>query len=238
MEPRSFQLQFKSTDPAWQEVVDQLSAADAKAPNGMVILVEIGPTALEDPRATKASLDKLAPNHAAMLDTWSQHAAILNSAGFTKLGVKHQEPDPLGGRLVRSADGRLTGVVYEYARFRLDRRRSDMATDAEALRQTQDFFSQAVRFGITSVQNMSMSTGPERCELLYEKAPTPIRMRVIRMPETTPQGRDMVEGCSLPRNPTALITVRGTKGVLDGTLSRVQRPCENRTVTIAVIQAA
>jgi hypothetical protein len=30
-----------------------------------------------------------------------------------------------------------------------------------ALRQTQDFFSQAVRFGITSVQNMSMSPGPE-----------------------------------------------------------------------------
>jgi predicted amidohydrolase YtcJ len=70
-------------------------------------------------------------------------------------------------------------------------------TPKMALRQTQDFFSQAVRFGITSVQN--------------------IRMRVIRMPETTPQGRDMVEGRPLPGNPTALITVRGTKWVLDGT---------------------
>jgi predicted amidohydrolase YtcJ len=217
VEPRSFQLQFKSMDPAWQEVVDQLSSADAKAPNGMLILGEIGPTALDDPRATKASLDKLAPHHGVMLDTWSQHAAILNSAGFTKLGVKDNQQDPLGGRLVRSVDGKLTGVVYEYAKFRLDRRRSDMATDEEALRQTQDFFGQAVRFGITSVQNMSMSPGSERCELLYEKALAPIRMRVIRMPETTPQGRDMVEGRSLPRNPTALITVSGTKWVLDGT---------------------
>jgi hypothetical protein len=110
-------------------------------------------------------------------------------------------------------------------------------TPKMALRQTQDFFSQAVRFGITSVQNMSMSPGPERCELLYEKAPTPMRMRVIRMPETTPQGRDLVEGRTLPGNPTALITVRGTKWYSTVPLSRVQRPCENRTVTIAVIQA-
>jgi predicted amidohydrolase YtcJ len=105
----------------------------------MLVRGEIGPTALDDPRATKASLDKLAPDHPVMLDTWSQHAAILNTAGLTKLGVSDNEPDPLGGRFVRSADGKLNGVVYEYAKFRLNRSRSDMATDQEALRQTQDF---------------------------------------------------------------------------------------------------
>jgi predicted amidohydrolase YtcJ len=117
---------------------------------------------------------------------------------------------------MRSADGKLTGVVYEYAKFRLNRRRSDMATDEEALRQTQDFFSQAVRLGITSVQNMSIPPGSERCELLFEKAPAPIRMRVIRMAETTPDGRDTTEGRSLMHNPARLITVSGTKWVLDG----------------------
>jgi predicted amidohydrolase YtcJ len=216
VEPSSFQLQFKSMDPTWQEVADQLSAAEAQAPKGMLLRGEIGPTALDDPRATGASLDKLAPNHAVMLDTWAQHAAILNTLGFARLGVKGNEPNPLGGLFVRSADGKLTGLVYEYAKFRLNRRRSDMATDQEALRQTRDFFSQSVRLGITSVQSMSMPTGAERCELLYEKAPAPIRMRVIRMAETTPDGRDTVEGRSLPRNPTPLITVSGTKWVLDG----------------------
>jgi predicted amidohydrolase YtcJ len=216
VEPSSFQLQFKSMDPSWQEVADQLSAAEAKAAKGMLVRGEIGPTAFDDPRATKASLDKLAQNHPVMLDTWSQHAAILNTAGLTKLGVTDNEPDPLGGRFMRSADGKLTGVVYEYAKFRLNRRRSDMATDEEALRETQDFFSQAVRLGITSVQNMSIPPGSERCELLFEKAPAPIRMRVIRMPQTTPNSLDTSEGRSLPRHPTPLLTVGGTKWVLDG----------------------
>jgi predicted amidohydrolase YtcJ len=216
VEPRSFQLQFKGMDPTWQEVADQLVVAEVKAPKGMLIRGEIGPTALDDPRATRDSLDKLAPNHAVMLDTWAQHAAILNSAGFATLGVKENEPDPLGGRFVRSGDGRLTGLVYEYSKFRLNRRRSDMATDEEALQQARNSFIQAVRLGITSVQSMSMPTGSDRCELLYEKAPTPIRMRVIRMAGTSPDGRDTVEGRSLPRNPTLLIAVSGTKWVLDG----------------------
>ena len=216
VEPRSFQLQFKSMDPTWHEVADQLSGAEVKAPKGMLIRGEIGPTALDDPRATRDSLDKLTPNHALMLDTWAQHAAILNSAAFARLGVKENELDPLGGHFVRSGDGRLTGLVYEYAKFRLNRRRSDMATDEEALQQARDSFIQAVRLGITSVQSMSMPTGSERCELLYEKAPTPIRMRVIRMAGTSPDGRDTAEGRSLPRNPTPLITVSGTKWVLDG----------------------
>jgi predicted amidohydrolase YtcJ len=48
------------------------------------------------------------------------------------------------------------------------------------------------------------------------KAPTPIRMRVIRMAGTTVNGRDKTEGRSLPVHPAPLITVSGTKWLLDG----------------------
>ena len=41
-------------------------------------------------------------------------------------------------------------------------------------------------------------------------------MRVIRMAGTSSTGRDTQEGRSLPHNPTPLITVSGTKWVLDG----------------------
>jgi len=216
VEPSGFRLRFKGMDPTWPEVAEEVASAEAKAPKGMLVLGEIGPTALDAPQATRASLDKLAPNHPVVLHTWAQHAAILNSAAFAKLGVKEDEPDPLGGRFVRSADGKLTGLVYEYAKFRLDRRLSDLATDAEALRQAREFLSQAVRLGITSVQDMSMNGGTERCALLLEKAPTPIRIRVIRMAGSTSKGRDTQEGRSLPRNPVPLLTVSGTKWVLDG----------------------
>ncbi len=216
VEPSGFRLRLKGMDPTWPEVAEEVASAEAKAPKGMLVLGEIGPTALDAPQATRASLDKLAPNHPVVLHTWAQHAAILNSAAFAKLGVKEDEPDPLGGRFVRSADGKLTGLVYEYAKFRLDRRLSDLATDAEALRQAREFLSQAVRLGITSVQDMSMNGGTERCALLLEKAPTPIRIRVIRMAGSTSKGRDTQEGRSLPRNPVPLLTVSGTKWVLDG----------------------
>jgi len=72
------------------------------------------------------------------------------------LGVKEDEPDPVGGRYVRAADGTLTGLVLGFARFRLHRRLSELATEATALQETRRFLSQAVRFGITSVQNMSI----------------------------------------------------------------------------------
>jgi predicted amidohydrolase YtcJ len=217
VEPAHVQLRFKSMDPTWKEVAEELTAAEAKAPKGFLVMGEIGPTALDDPRATIASLDQLAPTHPVVLNTWTQHATILNSAGLRKLGVKEDEPDPLGGRFVRSPeDGKLTGVAYEYAKFRMDLRRTRMATDEEALQQTREFLKDAVRLGITSVHTMSMPGGTERCVALYVKAPAPIRVRVIRMPLTGPHRRDQRDGRDLPQKPSPLLTVSGTKWVLDG----------------------
>jgi predicted amidohydrolase YtcJ len=63
-----------------------------------------------------------------------------------------------------------------------------------------------------------MSTGiePGRAAKLFKETPTPIRIRIIRNPLTTPTGRDMQEGLSVPRNPTPLIAVNGTKWFVDG----------------------
>jgi hypothetical protein len=116
VEPNAFHLQFNSEDPTWREVADQLAAAETKAPTGALILGDIGPTALDDSQATGASLDKLSPGHPVLLRTWSGHAFIVNRLGLAKLGVKEDEPDPVGGRFLRSTDnGKLTGVAYEYA---------------------------------------------------------------------------------------------------------------------------
>jgi predicted amidohydrolase YtcJ len=217
VEPSGFRLQFKSMDPAWHEVVNQLTAAEAKAPRGTLILGDIGPTALDDPQATGASLDKLAPQHPVLLRTWSMHAGILNRAGLAKFGVKEDEPDPLGGRFIRSDEnGKLSGVAFEYAIFRIHHAVSELTTDPEALQQTRDFLQSEARLGITSVQEMSLPVESERCVALLEKAPTPIRIRVIRMALTSQNGRDTHEGRSLPRNPAPLVTVSGTKWVLDG----------------------
>ncbi len=215
-EPAGFHLQLKSAEPTWAEVAEELATAVAKTPKGTLIHGEIGPVAFLDAQANRTSLDKIAPDHPVMLDTWAQHGGVLNSAAFAKFGVKEDVRDPVAGHFVRSADGKLTGVVYEYAKFQINRRRSDMATEEQALQQAREFFQDAVRLGITSVQDMSLPGGAERCVMASKKAPTPIRMRVIRMAETTAEGRDKTEGRTLPPHPAPLITVSGTKWLLDG----------------------
>jgi predicted amidohydrolase YtcJ len=215
-EPGGFHLQFKSMEPTWAEVTQELAAAVVKTPKGTLIRGEIGPVAFLDGQANRTSLDKTAPDHPVMLDTWAQHGGVLNSAAFAKFGVKEDVSDPVAGHFVRSADGKLTGVVYEYAKFQINRRRSDMATEEEAVQQARKFFQDAVKLGITSVQDMSLPGGAERCVMASRKAPTPIRMRVIRMAGTTVDGRDKTEGHALPRHPAPLITVSGTKWLLDG----------------------
>jgi predicted amidohydrolase YtcJ len=215
-EPAGFHLQFKSAEPTWAEVAEEIAAAVAKTSKGTFIHGEIGPVAFFDARANGASLDKIAPDHPVMLDTWAQHGGVLNSAAFGKFGIKEDVRDPVAGHFVRSADGKLTGVVYEYAKFQINRRRSDMATEEEMLQQAREFFRDAVKLGITSVQDMSMPGGASRCLMASREAPTPIRIRVIRMAGTTAQGRDKTEGRALPPHPAPLITVSGTKWLLDG----------------------
>ncbi len=217
IEPPAVPLRLASRDPQWDEVKAALVAAVAQAPKGMLIQGDTGGTLLDDPRVSRSALDQLAPDNPVILRTWTGNTGIYNTAAFRMLGVKDDELDPLGGWYVRAADGTLRGPVFGYARFRLGRRLSALAGDDVALRQTQDFLTQAVRYGITSVQLMSQPPSPERLVALFEKAATPIRVRVMRYLLTDQHRRSTEEGRGLHGSPGSLVTVSGTKWVLDGT---------------------
>jgi predicted amidohydrolase YtcJ len=209
-------LAFKGQNPTVAEVNEAIASAVIKAPKGTMLYGDTGPIVFHDERVTRDNLDKIAPNNPVILATFGGHSAILNSAALTLAGLKDGQADPVGGRYERTADGWLTGVLREYATLRLARRLSDLTSDEDAVAQFHQMFQTDVRFGITSLQNMSDAMSPERCVALLEKAKTPIRVRVIRMALTTPAGRDTQEGRSMPRNPAPLITVSGVKWMLDG----------------------
>jgi predicted amidohydrolase YtcJ len=208
---------FKGRDPSWDEVKAVVTAATTQAPRGTLIQPVTGPAILDDPRANRAALDAIAPEHPVMLRTWTGHSAVLNSAAFKLLSVKDDEPDPMGGRYLRAPDGTLDGRVSGFAWFRLSRRLSELASDATAIQDTRQFLNQALRYGITSVQFMSMPPSPERSMALFDKAQTPIRVRVMRFLLTDAQGRLAQEGSQLRPSPGSLVTISGTKWVLDGT---------------------
>jgi predicted amidohydrolase YtcJ len=215
--PETYDLPIQGNDPKWQEVKEALSTAVAKVPKGAWISGTFGTAVLDDPQATRAVLDGLPPDHPVMLLDWTGHASLLNSTALRKLGVREDEPNPEGGMYVRQADGKLTGMAFEFAQFRLARRFSELASEQEAEQQLHEIFNQATRWGITTVQNMSEPISADRCVALFEKAPPPIRIRVMWFGLTDEHGRLTKEGRGSSVHPSPLITVSGTKWILDGT---------------------
>lgn len=214
--PGAVHLELGTEDPTWAQLGTAISAAAAKAPKGTFILADIGPIVFHDTAVARDALDRVAPDHPLVLTTLTGHAVLMNGAALARLGVREDQKDPVGGRYERSKDGKLTGVVREYAVLQLNRAIAAIPSDAEAVGQLREFFARAARFGITTTQDMSDSIEPGRAVKLFEAAQAAIRIRIMRMPGTTPEGRDKSEGLSEPHHQSALITVSGTKWLLDG----------------------
>jgi predicted amidohydrolase YtcJ len=213
--PNRMDLELKSPDPDWPEMKAAIVSAVPKVPEGTLIQGEIAGKIFRDLSVNRDTLDQVAPNNPVILE--SLHAWIVNSAALAQFGIREDQPDPVGGRYERSPDGRLTGVIREYALEQVWRKQSNQTSDSDALRELRETFSAAAKWGITTIQDMENDMPPDRCIALLEKIPVPIRVRVIRMPGTTPAGRDIQEGWPAPRSSNPLITVSGTKWLLDGT---------------------
>ena len=217
VEPDRYDLPIKSRDPSWQEIKDAISAAVVKVPKTTWIRGEFGDVVKDDPRATRVALDQLAPDHPVMLGMWGANASLLNTVALRRLGVRDDQPDPEGGRFARNQDGKLTGMAFQYARFQIGRHYSELATEQDAALQLNEFFEDAERLGITSIQDMAYPIMAPRSVAFFEKAPPPIRVRVLWFGMTDQHGRLTQEGRGLSPHPVPLATVSGTKWILDGT---------------------
>jgi predicted amidohydrolase YtcJ len=209
-------LQFTGLNPKRPEVMQAIASAVLKYPTGTFLSATISTAIFRDSTVDRASLDLVAPNHPVILTTFTGHASILNSAALTKLGIGENKPDPLGGRYEHSEDGRLSGVLREYASVRVSRKLADLTSDKDAIAELRETLADAAAHGITTLQVMSEKMTPARYVDLLKQVPTSVRVRIMRMPMTTSSGRDLNEGRSVPRNPSPLITVSGTKWLLDG----------------------
>ena len=209
-------LQFTGPIPKPSELMPAIRQAAHKYPPGTFLAATIGTAVFRDTTVDRARLDGAAPRHPVILTTFTGHAAILNSAALTKFGIGENEADPLGGRYERTSDGKLSGVLREYATVRLSRRIGDITSDKDAIAELRATLADSAEHGITTLQIMSEKMPPGRYVDLLKQVPNSIRLRIMRMPMTSTSGRDTSEGRSIPSKPSPLITVSGTKWLLDG----------------------
>jgi hypothetical protein len=198
-------------------VIARIRQAVAKGPVGGWIVGEIGAIVLDDPHATRETLDPVTGDRPLLLHAWTGHGAIFNTAALRALRVSDTEPDPAGGWFGRAADGRtLTGLAHEYACDDLRQRLTMMPDRAAQVEALQAFAADAASYGITSVQAMMTAAPAAEAAGWIESANLPIRVRVIDFPLMP------IKGWRAPlsrrtRTSSPLVIVSGTKWIVDGT---------------------
>lgn len=204
-------------NPSFDDIRPWIAEAVASAPAGTWIYATMGERLINDKRLDRLSLDEIAPEHPTIFLGMTNHTNVVNSAAMERLGIRDDEPDPLGGFFERQPGSRrLSGRINEYAQWSPQRCFASMATLEEGVASLRGLAAECVRWGITSVQNMSW-TPAERYVEMAKAADLPIKMRVIRFPPTGPEGRILSEGRGLPRRIGDRLEVHGTKWILDGT---------------------
>jgi hypothetical protein len=205
-------------DATWPLVSAAMANAVDETPGDIWVFGTIGPKVLADPAATAQALDKLSADRRVILTSQTGHGIIMNTAAMNALRIRDAAVDPAGGSFERDANQHLTGKMFEYAGWTAERRLADSVSDADAIDQLKTYSDQALGFGITSIQNMSMGS-LARYERVERHGPAPIRIRMIRLPMSETAARDAGEGATLPvssrERPLSIIS--GTKWILDGT---------------------
>ena len=89
-------------------------------------------SAVPDGTPTRQMLDAIVADVPVYLSASDLHSVWINSAGLDELGIDDDDPDPIGGRIVRDEDGSATGLLLETAAIELAWPVTNRATDDRA----------------------------------------------------------------------------------------------------------
>jgi predicted amidohydrolase YtcJ len=161
------------------------------------------------------ALDALHPGPV-YLDSLDLHAAWLNTAALAAAGIGPDTPDPFGGRIVRDANGRPTGLLLDRA--------VELALPAlpappdDALRAAiAEGQAEAHRLGITGIHDVESEQVLAAFRGL--EAEDALRLRVLFHPPVAGLGRLVAEGVRSGQG-SDWLTIGGVKLFLDGSLGK------------------
>jgi predicted amidohydrolase YtcJ len=212
-------LKLPEPEPTFTDVLTELRKAAFSNPTDTRFFASVGSAVFDDPRAARFILDEAARGRFVWLTSFTGHGVLASSTALRALGIPEEPVDPAGGWFERVAgSNRASGVIREYAQYALGRRLTQAEGPDAAAQAWRDTAATAVRFGVTTIQNMSNTLPVSVAVSAAIAAEVPIRVRQIRFPMTDTKGRrpddDRPDGRV---SKAARVAASGIKWILDGT---------------------
>jgi predicted amidohydrolase YtcJ len=164
---------------------------------------------------TKTDLDSIAPQHYVVLRRVDGHAIWVNSLVLKKAGIRSATPDPEGGRILRDASGKPTGILIDNA-VSLVNQLIAAPTPADKRRSILKALKQLNQFGLTAIHDAG--TDLETLSILKElKQEGKLTLRVYAILDNEPSVYSSYLQ-SGPETENPFYQVRCLKLYLDGAL--------------------
>jgi predicted amidohydrolase YtcJ len=165
---------------------------------------------------THEALSAAVPDHPVWLTRVDGHAALVNARAMEVLKLDASTKDPSGGRFLRDAQGRPTGVMIDNAKGQMEARLPDASVE-ERQRGLRLAARHCVERGLTTVTDMGIGDAEYRAyDALRRAGELPLRAAVFLGDNQALLARWFQRGPEI--DPDARLTVRGVKMYIDGAL--------------------
>jgi predicted amidohydrolase YtcJ len=218
----------------WNEIVSMVAVAADKAKPGDWILGrgwhqekwDRVPDNAIDGVPPNDTLNRVSPDNPVLLGHASGHAAYVNDAALAASDIGDDTPDPPGGTIVRTADGKATGLLREtaqrLARAALAEHDSGMSPEqAEIIMRERVYLAgqAALRNGITSFQDAGSSFEQiDFFRLLEREGALPVRLYVMVRGQSNAEMAELLPHYLMKADDNDYLTVRSIKRQIDGAL--------------------
>ena len=184
------------------------------------------PTDAVDGVPRNDSMNAVAPENPVFLGHASGHASFANDAALAAAGIGDDTPDPPGGTIVRTPEGKATGLLRETAQ----RLVSSAIEEYEALRTPEEVdqverervflaSQEALANGVTSFHDAGASFATiDFFKTMEAEGALPIRLYVMVRRESNEDMAEQLPNYFMPIEGDDYLTVRSIKRQIDGAL--------------------
>lgn len=181
--------------PSWQRIAQMVTDAARTAKPGAWIRGRgwhqekwnRSPGRVVEGFQTNDLITEAAPNNPVVLKHASGHALIANDVALRLAGITASTPDPSGGRIIKDASGRPTGVLVDGAQRLIGRAASKVLTSRTPEQVKEDFRHEihlatqnALANGVTTFQDMGESFRTiDAIREMVDEGDMPLRLYIL-----------------------------------------------------------